>query len=216
MKYVYIGGDSFCFHRNNETTTWPAILAKKLNLELEGIGFPGVSWWNSREHLLKYKQTSKFTNTEYFLFVHTDPSRILTNYNVSQDLPDDVELEVKKTYFKYIENKSISIWTMKSWFIELNHILQDKKVVHLFGFHEAALLYGFLIGLKFNTPLIQLSLSEPGITMDNFIIDSRLNHFSIDSNIKLASEVYNGIERFYVLNETTSDTLKLNPKLYDC
>lgn len=188
MKSIYIVGDSYCFDRENSDAHWPAALAKLLNLSLEGKGFPGEGWWTSRTHLINYINSAKFIDTEYFIFCHTEHCRVLSN--------DFVTAEVKDFWFKHIQVDEITSWYTQKWYLEINDLLRNKKIIHLRGFHSVDL--GQLNGLKFTTPLIELSIRSAGGTRDNWHLDSKIsklmnenkNHLSPSDNIRLAERIH--------------------------
>ena len=195
--YIYIGGDSFCAVRDDDKNHWPAILAKLTNLTLEGKGFAGLSWWTTRKHLINYIQSDKFNDTEYFIFVHTDFDRALSD---SEILFPSTIIE---TYRKYFHSYDISTWIREQWFSELNQLLKSKKVIHLHGFNESIPSMEKLDGVNLTPCLLELSMNELGSSLygdrSKFIKDNRSNHLSPENNQKLASFINN------VLNESSRE-----------
>lgn len=188
MSYIYVGGDSFCYRRENPATDWPLILANELELKLTGQGFSGSSWWPVRDDLLRYKNLDKqkFDDTKIFVFCHTEVSRI-HNSQLYYDDPDKKE-EIYNFYMKYIYDETFHRWSMLQWFNELNNIVADKNVIHLFCFRDTEILSSELNGIKFKPNLFALS-RRLGVKPLKEWSDCNLNpnHFSPYENTLLAS-----------------------------
>jgi hypothetical protein len=188
---IYIGGDSFCHYRTDAENHWPAILADRLNLSLEGEGFPGQSWWATRQHFISYANSPKFDQTKIFIFCHTDQNRILTKNRLT-DHPGNEEItNVRRMYYKYIHDYEISDWCTEQWYRELNSILKNRLVLHIQCFHSTKSFFPVLEGLKISEPLLDLSLTEINNKLDKFLEDSRHNHFTPDGNRTVADIVLN-------------------------
>jgi len=188
MRSIYIGGDSFCYYR--KSGDWPAILANKLNLKLTGCGFPGDSWWHTRQHLLQYLATKKSIKTELFVFCHTDPYRFLTSQIFFQN-PD--ALAIKNQYLKYFLDYDIGEWTTKHWYLELNELLKNRQVIHLQCFSSSQTIFPLLSGCRIVTPLVELSLKD-NETIDEWRMpgqheDVRRNHFNPAQQQSLAQKI---------------------------
>lgn len=188
MRSIYIGGDSFCHHR--KSGDWPAILADKLNLQLKGHGFPGESWWHTRQHLLQYLATKKSKSTEIFVFCHTDPYRFLTGQTFFQN-PD--ALTIKNQYLKYFLDYDIGLWTTKHWYLELNELLKNQKVIHLQCFESTQPIFSLLSGRRIVTPLVELSLKDTETMIEwsrpKGHLDDRRNHFNPTQQQSLAQKI---------------------------
>jgi len=155
MSNIYIGGDSFCACRD-DLNHWPFILASMMNCTLQGQGFPGMCWWETRKNLITYINSNQFENTEYFIFVHTDFNRMLNDNKIQN--ADNKDLY--NFYVKYLHSNNINTWIMHQWFKEINLLLSTKKVVNLYGFDEC---FNSAInppGLKLGPSLLELSLAE--------------------------------------------------------
>jgi len=203
MANLYITGDSFCFWRKDPLYHWPLILANNLNLKLTGEGYPGRSWWNSRQNLHEYKQTPDFQNTELFIFCHTEPLRILST-EIASYSPDRIpdELHAKQIYYKHIYDEDFHRWAMVKYYHELNEILENKKVIHLFCF-RAALNLGFTIcnGYKGVDALTRLVFADFKSKNKDINTEQSYNHFLPETNIELASFFTN------LFNEQIKDNL---------
>lgn len=206
---IYIVGDSFC-HWRTSTDHWPVRLANKLDLSLTGNGYPGLSWWHTREDLIKYMKTPAFEDTKYFVIVHTDfMNRILSREMMFTHQDDSTVKLVREVYIKYLQDQYINEWIMKSWFLELNTLLLGKNVIHIQAFPEIDKYVKLLSGLKLVTPLIDLSLQEIGFVRNKFLYDSRHNHFSPENNKKLADVIFENIEKYFN-SESTIDLITFN------
>ena len=172
MAQIYIGGDSFCYYRNSQD--WPSIVANTLGYELLGQGFPGDGWWLTRKHLLQHLKN--YPDTQAFIFCHTDPFRPLTG---QQFFKNPEAEQVKKMYFKYFVDYEVSLWTVEQWYLELNKLLKDRRVLHFQSFSSSRDPFRLLSGTRVTTPLVELSLENN--TYD-FLNDPRRNHFSLEQN----------------------------------
>lgn len=188
MRSIYIGGDSFCYYR--KSGDWPVILANKLNLQLKGCGFPGDSWWRTRQHLMQYLSTKKSKNTEIFVFCHTDPYRLLT----SQTTFENYEAQkARLQYIKYFMDYDIGLWTTRHWYLELNELLKNQRVIHLQCFDSSRPIFPLLSGLRITTPLVKLSLKD-NETIGEWKrpmghLDDRRNHFNPAQQQSLAQKI---------------------------
>jgi len=197
---IYIGGDSFCADRQDWVTTWPVILAKKLNLNLAGSGFAGKGFWSTRLDLIEYlKDEDNSKNTDLFVFCHTSEDRMLhTEY--ARDLvgvdwrgaPSNPfnNREVVEMYYKYLYDPEIHTWAMKQWFIELNEILANKTVIHMFCFESTASLSPILNGHKLYENLYLVAYNMDGLDNEDVYVE-RFNHFTQSFNDKFANALAN-------------------------
>lgn len=190
-KYIYIGGDSFCFFRHDANRHWPKRVAEDLGMSLRGVGYPGLSWWESRLHLLEYVNSKYFADTEYFVFCHTEPYRPLTKTRIPslglKNIDPDLE-KVRETYYKYIHDDDITLWAQRQWFKEINDLLKDRKVLHLPCFDWTLKNFNVLQGEKFTEILYDLSIQD---SKTNDFIDNEktCNHFSDAGNMQLAEKI---------------------------
>lgn len=217
MNNIYIGGDSFCFERNDSTKikhSWPVVLASKLNLKLKGTGFAGRGFWRTRLELLNYlKDNYNNNNTNLFVLCHTNPDRLISSEYASALVDAGYDKipaphnnkEITEMYYKYMYEPEIHNWAMKQWFLELNEILKDKNVIHLFCFEQTvwiekkAPLTGHKMSNHFRTKnnLHDLALAIGTERGHDYTIDPKLiNHFPEDINLKIADILAN-----YYLNE---------------
>jgi hypothetical protein len=198
MNKIYIGGDSYCFHRGYDTH-WPYVLSNKLNLNLTGQGFPGRGFWRTRLDLLQYlEDENNLKKTKLFVFCHTSPWRMLSsiytwlpNFTLFDEPPN--KHEVAKMYYKYLYEEQIHHWAMKQWFLEINELLAEKTVIHLFCFSSSAILSDRLNGYK-----LKESLHQKEVRLDNNKNDTEknINHFTESFNVKFANALAD-----YYLNE---------------
>ena len=173
---IYIGGDSFCYYR--EDNDWPKIVADTLGHELAGQGFPGDCWWLTRQHLINHLKI--YPSTEIFIFCHTDPFRPLTGQKFFKNPEAD---QVREQYFRYFVDYDVSLWTVQNWYVELNKLLTDKHVLHFQSFASSKEPFKLLSGTRVITPLVDLSLKNSQLVFTN---DPRRNHFSTEQNYEFA------------------------------
>lgn len=202
--YIYIGGDSYCFYRDNPAQHWPAGLAQALSLKLEGQGFPGQGWWPTRQHFVDYCNSSKFQSTKIFIFCHTDIHRPLTgnkiwSYGFSQ--------EMIEFHTKYISELEVDLWTTENWYKEINARLFDKTVLHLSCFDSNKTMRSCLAGKVFDTSLVDVSIVNNGGDLNTHrsktIIDkinAGHNHLTVEGNLALAN---------FLVNSFASDETKI-------
>jgi len=200
VSYIYIAGDSYCFHRENIEKHWPAKLAELCSLQLEGYGFAGQGWWPVRKHLLDYMKSHKFEETEYFVFCHTDPNRLLSSNPIFSIPSSDGDL-AKKIWHTYIQTDDVTTWCMQQWFYELNQLMQGKKVVHLQCFPNTQQYFSILEGIKFDTPLLHIAVTSAGGQPNTWgdredikkLMHQYHNHLSPEFNLRLAHTVHNSL-----------------------
>ena len=176
--FIYIGGDSFCSERTS-FDHWPFLLAHLLKYKLQGEGFPGQGWWNTRQDLLSYCSSENFDKTQIFVFCHTNINRPLMS--MSNGTPEFEQ--VSKIYYTYMENNDISIWQATMWYKELNNLLQGKHVIHIPCFRNKQGLQSLLNGIHVSPALI--NFAQPS--------GNYANHFSRDQNRGLAQQIYQGV-----------------------
>lgn len=196
MNNIYIGGDSFCADRQSWKTTWPVILANKLNLNLAGRGFAGKGFWPTRLDLIEYlKDEHNSKNTDLFVFCHTLQDRLLhTEYakdlvGAWRDVPPNNK-EVAEMYYKYLYDPEVHMWAMKQWFLELNEILANKTVIHLFCFNPTVIISDRLNGHKFSENLYYMAYKMDGLDNEDVFVE-RLNHFTQSFNLRFANALAN-------------------------
>ena len=188
---IYIGGGSYCYERNSNS--WLHFFSNKLNAKTEGKGYPGRGFWNSRLHLIDYLKTG--TNTDLFVFCHTEPSRIISStyskikhtFDADSKIPPNNK-EIVEMYYKYLYEEDIHNWAMKSWFLELNQILSGKPVIHLFSSAPTFRLSEQLMGYKLKTDLFTHTLNSNTEAGPRLLENAKIiNHFTIDYNIKFGN-----------------------------
>jgi hypothetical protein len=193
-KNIFIAGDSYCFYRDNSDEHWPAYLARKLELELQGEGYPGQGWWPTRKLLMQYQLSEQYNNTDLFVFCHTDHRRFLSDQHIDWN---DFET-IKKVYFTYLQSDAVSDWCVENWYRELNDIMANKTVIHLSCFKHPQ--FNLLQGKKMSQPLLYFSVEKAGgdIRIDTPKFGSQKvvddmnryhNHLSPDANVELAKKI---------------------------
>lgn len=190
QKYIFITGDSFCSYRKDPNAHWPAALAQRLGLELQGNGYPGQGWWMSRLDLVNYSKTDKFDNTDLFVFCHTEIRRPLTSNSIWRHGFTDEHLEF---YLKYINDPEVDIWAAEHWYNDINKLLHGKTVIHLYLNNQHPELYSQLRGKKVTPCLMDISHWCNGI--NNLMQNGYPNHFTPSMNLKLAEELANNLDR---------------------
>lgn len=185
---LYVGGDSFCFYRDNDQTDWPLILANKLSMTLNGEGYPGSSWWLTRKNLKDFLSSQTYTDKDVFVICHTDNIRPPINYFPKVD--DAVSREdINRLWLKHFFSQEFSDWMFTNWCLELNLLLRNHNVIHLNCFEYEQKFNKLLNGRIFPHVLLNVSREELGNSR-SLEFDSRRNHFSTEKNIWLAEELF--------------------------
>jgi hypothetical protein len=187
-KFLYVTGDSFCFDRDDASQHWPARLAKLLNVELRGSGYPGQGWWSSRSEFMDYAHSDAFQNTDVFVFCHTDMHRPLTansiwTYGFTQQMLD--------FYLKHISDSDVDLWTTAKWYEEITQKLQNKTVVNLHCFNSTQPLGHLLPGINIKVSLTDLSRFNHKNNIA--AMNHSANHLTPRGNSVLADLVYNSV-----------------------
>lgn len=173
--HVYIGGDSFCSERSS-MDHWPVMLSNSLRLKLQGKGFAGQGWWNTRKHLRSYLDSDLAAQTEIFVLCHTNINRpLMTMPNGTKEFQ-----EVAKIYHTYMEDDEISIWQASQWYLELNQWLEHKTVIHIPCFRHGVKLQDLLTGYRVRPALI--NFAQHG--------EDCANHFTKEQNCLLAEQLF--------------------------
>lgn len=211
MKNLIVVGDSFC----SSATEWPKYLADHLNLDLICFGQGGQPWWSVRK-FLKNLSHQFIDNADCMVFLHTNAERIPTS-NTQVGLIDHSNLTTAELdravslYYRHIHDHEFLNWAQQQWFLEINRLWGNKKLIHLPCFAGTVPHLELLKGLKITTNLMALSLNE--IATENFgaFNDQRSNHFNQYNNKILAEQLYNLIKN-YKEGTTTLEVTQFDQK----
>jgi hypothetical protein len=110
------------------------------------------------------------------------------NFTLPNELPNNNE--VTKMYYKYLYEEQIHNWAMERWFIELNELLAEKTVIHLFCFSDAKKLSDRLNGYKLKESLHYKSVQLDNLHNENNT-EERINHFTKSFNVNFANSLAN-------------------------
>lgn len=200
-KNLLILGDSFCSDRN-KNTDWPIIVQNSLLTSLHGQGFPGASWWSTRNSFIK--QIAVAPNIA--IFCHTEPNRIphtdnwgihagsiklgkIYGHEPNRFMPSEFRLACE-LYYKHLWFQEYHDWALTRWLCELDELTKDIEIVlHFFGFeHHTSRYHRFQHGVSFSDPLINYSttIQRPDIR----------NHFDVDTNQRFADLVLEHIHNY--------------------
>jgi hypothetical protein len=184
---LYVGGDSFCFYRDNPNTDWPLIMANKLGLSLQGQGFPGSSWWLTRKNLKDFLDSKDYTANDIFVICHTDYSRPPISYFPKIGFTASRE-EINRLWLTHFFSQEFSDWALTSWYSELNTWLRNHFVLHLNCFEYEKKFANKLDGIVYHNSLLNVSKQEMSKPSD-MMYDARRNHFSTEKNQWMADEL---------------------------
>ena len=209
---LVIVGDSFCADRN-EPGDWPMILANMLDLKLQGHGFPGRSWWSTRNWL---KANAHLIDKNSVLIVcHTESSRLpaINDIGINAGLlrvsVDDVNNHLKSVdpngrlhklvndfYTSELYVDDFYHWANNAWMQELDAMSANiGKTIHVpsFGHQEFDALHNLKNSIvaipSSDKSLRRLSMKEIG-DKHYFGYDSRRNHLNAHNNHQLANALY--------------------------
>lgn len=209
---LVIVGDSFCADRS-EIQDWPIILAKLLNLKLEGQGLSGRSWWSTRKWLT---ENSKLLDNDTLLIIcHTEFSRLpaandigintgllsvdknnVNNHLKSIDPAGTLLQLVKDFYVSDLYVDDFYKWALNAWISELDSMAVNvSKTIHIpsFGhrdFDAFKNMKNSIVAIPNATQsLRELSMKEIG-NKHYFGYDSRRNHLKDHNNYQLAKALH--------------------------
>lgn len=188
-KLIYIGGDSYCFHRWDNNLHWPIRLANLLGLKLIGEGYPGRSWWSTRQDFNTH--LSRLDDIEYVIFCHTNPGRInVRNYQTYR--PNNNESDF---YYEHFFDEHFHFFAMRQYYEELNSLLKNKKVIHLLNFRESLELFDLdHHGSICKTVLFDISFKDHEKYGGTIVKPPKniemYNHFLAETNMNIAQQLY--------------------------
>lgn len=185
---LYIGGDSFCFYRDDPNTDWPLILANKLGMTLQGEGYPGSSWWLTRKHLKAFLASNDYTSNDIFIICHTDNIRPPIDYFPKVDIHISRE-EINRLWLTHFFSQDFSDWILQNWYQEISKLLSEHTVIHVNCFEYEQKFANLFNGYVYPTALLNLSKQEVSNQKD-LMFDPRRNHFSTEKNQWLADEFF--------------------------
>jgi len=149
---ILIVGDSWCSERHG-LDHWPNLLLKKLTEISIGIprgqGFPGCSWWSTRNKLF---DELKIKPAKVIIIIHTESTRIPSDDNSPMTVnmafrtiavnekwnTQKTKLKAKAAaeYYSYLYSANFHMWAERKWFEELDNFLishENAKIIHLYG-----------------------------------------------------------------------------------
>jgi hypothetical protein len=202
---LLIVGDSYCADRTR-TQDWPRHLLKLAtgaDAIPRGMGWPGASWWSTRDTL--YKEFH-INIPKILVICHTELMRIPSDYHFGLnaasvsgkfDICSPIENikyytdDIKKSaamYYKHLISEDFHRWASHAWFRELDNLLLDKNVqtIHLKSFEINNV---FKSGITIKDRLSDL-YNQYGQVPDG---TPRGNHFNFEHNIQIAETLYKAL-----------------------
>lgn len=184
-KYIIYVGDSFSagmdhdhWEKNGKNRNQnykgqrrhPSIVAKHFNLDLRNFSFAGKSWWYSRHRFYQAmeKEPDLLEKTFAIIFTHTSWDRCNTERHYigvgathldPEFVPSDLPL-AEELYIKHYFDFDFNDWAGQQWFREIERTFSDIPSIHFFSFPWLAEKKHLLPGMKFNTGLINIQISE--------------------------------------------------------
>lgn len=203
----------------NRLQTWkdvdchPSLVAEHYGLRLLAHGYAGKSWWYSRSQFESQlqKHPDLLNKIEAMVFFHTDWARINTDA-LEARLPSNTHrglfnfgnndiAQAQNLWFKYLYDENYQQWSMQNWFREISTRFNDKKQVHFHSFADTIKYNDLLIGQKFITPLVWISIGESTETTQQLLdklatVDTRANHLSSRNNFVLADIIIQALDNY--------------------
>jgi len=198
---------------------FPSLVADHYDLNLLAHGYGGKSWWYSRAQFLKQlTQTPKIINKlDAIVFCHTNYHRInsdsvyasSTNHQTAQrdensyiNEEDRQVSEAQVQWIKHLYDEEFQKWAQTNWFREITREWSHVKQVHFhcFADNENTQHNHLLVGQRFTTPLIHVSVAElAGSSREirnQLMTDKRSNHLSDDNNQALAKITIDALDNY--------------------
>jgi hypothetical protein len=186
---------------------------------VRGMGFSGASWWSARKQLVEEleKHAPKLlimTHTE-MQRIPSDEDYTLNSSSVfnlgpeSKSVPDEVLLAGQQ-FYKYLFCQDFYIWAQQAWFKEIDELVEKYEIPYVIHMHTfdpwTKNLHVFKNGITFDKPLwplcddfkklkineskiMKISETLTAIKEDFWDTNDTRNHFSVENNKKLASQI---------------------------
>lgn len=212
-KDLVIVGDSFCGHRTHKDH-WPKIVADSLigvnpfDNPPRGEGYPGASWWSTRNRLIK---ELRIAQPKVLIMTHTEPHR-LPNKNdwgvnfrsvelgqihrpgsFDEPMPEEFK-EACELYYQQLWIDDYHDWAILQWFKELDDLIKNVEyVLHFFAFEGKYNDYTFKKGVTFSDPLINYQVKRK---MFSKVDPISANHYDPETNRRFADVVLKYINNY--------------------
>ena len=179
MQTINFCGDSYCWNQSDKS--WCVLLAKKLNAKILGFGSEGTAYEHAIKSFIPKADITIFCWTNYTRLYHKKYR--LSIKNVDRNIGKENKIfTAAKVYYKYLYDHKLAKerqYRDLYWFD--NEVLNsyDGSILHF---------YCFEVNYKFkNGHLVNKSFEDMYPTFP----ESKLNHFSEQTNIKLAEYSHN-------------------------
>lgn len=231
MGHLVFVGDSYCaayqgVQPTDNLTQVDAEYPTYLNLSAEWLGhifysfgYPGRSWWYSRNHLLKLldsheqkqlkinNKTTFYDGIAAFIFCHTDANRLNTpNPKISTSLlhpsadHDPILAKAYRSWSSMLTDGEFQLWAMERWFEEINHRFGDRPMIHFNVSPYTVEISRTLKGMVFTTPLLTVSIGEIEGTVkdvdESLANDQRYNHLNKHNQSAMARLIVDALENY--------------------
>jgi hypothetical protein len=228
---ILIVGDSFAASRSL-SYDWPMALLTMLTGSKEtpnGVGIGGTSWWTARKYIVKALQNQP---PKVLIICHTDALRLPSDrdlglnsgsvlgqeYNTNwSNLFSREEFNAATMYYTHLMSVDFHEWAREQWFNELNRLVSAVPIViHLHCFtnyelHNSGVPkepFIFKHGITSAEVLFHLQVQESALPNGRDMPGAR-NHFSPESNVKIATALYKAIIGFDPAKNGTMQNLNL-------
>ena len=204
--------------KDPDRASFPSLVAEHYDLNLLAHGYNGKSWWFSRTQFLKQlADNPKIKNKlDAIVFCHTDRHRINSDSIYASsvnhgptpredtsyaDKEDQLTSQAQVQWIKHLYDDNFQLWSQLNWFREISNEWSHVKQVHFHCFTSEQQHNDLLIGQRFTTPLIHVSVSELKGSIreirNQLANDSaRANHMNNDNNRTLAKITIDALDNY--------------------
>jgi hypothetical protein len=196
---------------------FPSVVADHYDLNLLAHGYGGKSWWYSRSQFLKQlAENPKIKDKlDAIVFCHTNHHRINSdayyassaNHHQREDTSylneeDRQTSQAQVQWIKHLYDEEFQKWAQLNWFREISREWSHIKQVHFHCFGSTDAQHNhLLVGQRFTTPLIQISVAELAgsareISSQLSNDSARANHLSDANNRVLAKIIIDALDNY--------------------
>jgi hypothetical protein len=197
---------------------FPSLVADHYDLNLLAHGYSGKSWWFSRSEFLKQldRNPKIKDKIDAIVFCHTDRHRINSDSIYASSVnhgttpredtsyankEDQLTGQAQVQWIKHLYDGKFQLWSQLNWFREISREWAHVKQVHFHCFSQLEEQHNhLLVGQRFTTPLINVSVSELTGTAreirNQLMTDRRANHLNDDNNRTLAKITIDALDNY--------------------
>jgi len=198
---------------------FPSLVANHYDLNLLAHGYSSKSWWYSRAQFLKQLKENPRIKDKLtaIVFCHSDYNRIncdstyactanaygTRDKNSYSNEEDRQVAEAQRQWAKHLYDNNFQVWAQRNWFREISSEWSQVKQVHFHCFSqtEEDQQNHLLMGQRFTTPLMHISVSErqgtPKEVNAQIINDTTCaNHMNNSGNRAMAEIIIDALDNY--------------------